>query len=216
MELMKYTALIVAAGSGTRMKLGYNKVYALMRDGRTILNHTMDIFRADKDCIQIVVVTEALTFYQNMEGSWPGMITIAKGGKTRQESVKNGLQAVLADYVMVHDGARPYLDEKSLKRIKKALKENDAVLLSVPCKDTIKKIDEDGYIEMTYDRSTLCAAQTPQAFRTELLTECMCRAEEAGFTGTDDCSLVEAFSDTRVKTVEGSYANIKITTPEDM
>ncbi len=216
MELMKYTALIVAAGSGTRMKLGYNKVYALMRDGRTILNHTMDIFRADKDCIQIVVVTEALTFYQNMEGSWPGMITIAKGGKTRQESVKNGLQAVLADYVMVHDGARPYLDEKSLKRIKKALKENDAVLLSVPCKDTIKKIDEDGYIEMTYDRSTLCAAQTPQAFRTELLTECMRRAEEAGFTGTDDCSLVEAFSDTRVKTVEGSYANIKITTPEDM
>ena len=216
MELMKYTALIVAAGSGTRMKLGYNKVYALMRDGRTILNHTMDIFRADKDCIQIVVVTEALTFYQNMEGSWPGMITIAKGGKTRQESVKNGLQAVLADYVMVHDGARPYLDEKSLKRIKKALKENDAVLLSVPCKDTIKKIDEDGYIEMTYDRSTLCAAQTPQAFRTELLTECMRSAEEAGFTGTDDCSLVEAFSDTRVKTVEGSYANIKITTPEDM
>lgn len=216
MELMKYTALIVAAGSGTRMKLGYNKVYAKMRDGRTILNHTMDIFKADKDCIQIVVVTEALTFFQNMEGDWPGMITVVKGGKTRQESVRNGLHAVLADYVMVHDGARPYLDEKSLKRIKKALKSDDAVLLSVPCKDTIKKIDAGGYIETTYDRSTLCAAQTPQAFRTQLLAECMRRAEAAGFTGTDDCSLVEAFSDTRVKTVEGSYANIKITTPEDM
>jgi len=117
---------------------------------------------------------------------------------------------------MVHDGARPYLDEKSLKRIKKALKTDDAVLLSVPCKDTIKKVGEDGYIELTYDRGTLCAAQTPQAFRTDLLLECMKKAEAEKFTGTDDCSVVETFSDVRIKTVEGSYANIKITTPEDM
>ena len=213
---MKYTAVIVAAGSGTRMKLGYNKVYAKMRDGRTILNHTMDVFRADKDCIQIVVVTESLAYYQNMEGDWPGMITLAKGGKTRQESVRNGLLAAIGEYVMIHDGARPYLDQKSLKRIKKALKTDDAVLLTVPCKDTIKKIDVEGYVELTYDRSTLAAAQTPQAFKTSLLMECMAKAEQAKFTGTDDCSLVEAFSDVRVRTVEGSYANIKITTPEDM
>lgn len=213
---MKYTAVIVAAGSGTRMKLGYNKVYAKMRDGRTILNHTMDVFRADKDCIQIVVVTESLAYYQNMEGDWPGLITLAKGGKTRQESVRNGLLAAIGEYVMIHDGARPYLDQKSLKRIKKALKTDDAVLLTVPCKDTIKKIDAEGYVELTYDRSTLAAAQTPQAFKTSLLMECMAKAEQAKFTGTDDCSLVEAFSDVRVRTVEGSYANIKITTPEDM
>lgn len=198
------------------MKLGYNKVYAKMRDGRTILNHTMDVFRADKDCIQIVVVTESLAYYQNMEGDWPGMITLAKGGKTRQESVRNGLLAAIGEYVMIHDGARPYLDQKSLKRIKKALKTDDAVLLTVPCKDTIKKIDVEGYVELTYDRSTLAAAQTPQAFKTSLLMECMAKAEQAKFTGTDDCSLVEAFSDVRVRTVEGSYANIKITTPEDM
>ena len=198
------------------MKLGYNKVYAKMRDGRTILNHTMDVFRADKDCIQIVVVTESLAYYQNMEGDWPGLITLAKGGKTRQESVRNGLLAAIGEYVMIHDGARPYLDQKSLKRIKKALTTDDAVLLTVPCKDTIKKIDAEGYVELTYDRSTLAAAQTPQAFKTSLLMECMAKAEQAKFTGTDDCSLVEAFSDVRVRTVEGSYANIKITTPEDM
>ena len=198
------------------MKLGYNKVYAKMRDGRTILNHTMDVFRADKDCIQIVVVTESLAYYQNVEGDWPGLITLAKGGKTRQESVRNGLLAAIGEYVMIHDGARPYLDQKSLKRIKKALKTDDAVLLMVPCKDTIKKIDAEGYVELTYDRSTLAAAQTPQAFKTSLLMECMAKAEQAKFTGTDDCSLVEAFSDVRVRTVEGSYANIKITTPEDM
>ena len=198
------------------MKLGYNKVYAKMRDGRTILNHTMDVFRADKDCIQIVVVTESLAYYQNMEGDWPGLITLAKGGKTRQESVRNGLLAAIGEYVMIHDGARPYLDQKSLKRIKKALKTDDAVLLTVPCKDTIKKIDAEGYVELTYDRSTLAAAQTPQAFKTSLLMECMEKAIQAKFTGTDDCSLVEAFSDVRVRTVEGSYANIKITTPEDM
>ena len=213
---MRYTAVIVAAGSSTRMKLGYNKVYAKMRDGRTILNHTMDVFRSDKDCIQIVVVTEALTYYQNMEGDWPGLITLAKGGKTRQESVRNGLLAAIGEYVMIHDGARPYLDQKSLKRIKKALKTDDAVLLTVPCKDTIKKIDAEEYVELTYDRSTLAAAQTPQAFKTSLLMECMEKAIQAKFTGTDDCSLVEAFSDVRVRTVEGSYANIKITTPEDM
>ena len=86
----------------------------------------------------------------------------------------------------------------------------------MPCKDTIKKIDAEGYVELTYDRSTLAAAQTPQAFKTSLLMECMAKAEQAKFTGTDDCSLVEAFSDVRVRTVEGSYANIKITTPEDM
>ena len=214
---MKYTAVIVAAGSGTRMKLGYNKVYAKMQDGRTILAHTMDVFKADPDCIQIVVVTEALHYYHETENErWPGLITIARGGKTRQESVYNGVIAALGDYVMIHDGARPYLDAEILDRIKRVLPRNKAVLTAVPCKDTIKQTDPKGYVVSTYERSTLCAAQTPQAFKTELLLDCLHKAKKAGFTGTDDCSVVEAFSDVRIRIVEGSYANIKITTPEDL
>ncbi len=87
--------------------------------------------------------------------------------------------------------------------------------MAVPSKDTIKKV-ENGYITTTYDRNSLVCAQTPQAFRTDLIIRCMERAIIDGFTGTDDCSLVEKYSDTKIKVVEGDYTNKKITTPEDI
>jgi 2-C-methyl-D-erythritol 4-phosphate cytidylyltransferase len=212
---MKYSTVIVAAGKGQRMKLGYNKVYARLDDGRTILEHAMDIFLNDEDCVQITVVTAAQDYYHNVKGRWPGKITLARGGETRQQSVSNGLNTVIGEAVMIHDGARPFLDRESLERLKKVLETEDAALLCVPCKDTIKVVT-DGYITETPDRNTLMNAQTPQAFRTELLVECMRKAAEDGFTGTADTSLVERYSSARVKAVEGSYANIKITVPEDL
>ena len=213
---MKYTALIVAAGSGTRMKLGYNKVYAKLKDGRSILEHTMAVFENDEDCGQIIIVTDAGDYCEHIRKEfWPGKITLVKGGDTRQESVMNGLAAVLSDYVMIHDGARPFVSKESLQAVKDALQSEDACLLMVPCKDTIKEV-RDGYVVQTYERASLMAAQTPQAFRTDLIRSCMQKALANGFTGTDDASLVEEFSDTKVKAVEGDYGNIKITTPEDM
>lgn len=212
---MKYSALIVAAGSGSRMHLGYNKVYAVLKDGRTILETTVDSFLEDPDCIQIVVVTDPCAYRKKIHSRLPGKVTLCTGGETRQESVFNGLQAVLADYVMIHDGARPYLDQDSLERLKKEMEHEKAALLMVPCKDTIKKVI-DGYVCETYDRSTLQAAQTPQAFETKLIIDCMEKAIQDGYTGTDDASLVEKYSDVKVKAVEGSYRNIKITTPEDL
>ena len=212
---MKYSTVIVAAGSGSRMHLGYNKVYALLEDSRTILEHTMDVFLRDPDCGQIIIVTDADEYKDRIRRRWPGKIVIAHGGATRQESVASGLKAVLYDYVMIHDAARPYLDRECLEALKQALAEDDAALLMVPCKDTVKVV-EDGRVVKTLVRETLRCAQTPQAFRTELLAECMAKAEAEGFTGTDDSSLVERYSDIKVRAVEGSYANIKITTPEDL
>lgn len=212
---MKYSTVIVAAGKGQRMNLGFNKVYAKLSDGRTILEHAMDIFLADEDCLQITVVTDAQEYYHNVKGRWPGKITIAEGGETRQQSVKNGLDTVIAENVFIHDGARPYLDKESLQRLKQTMETAPAALLCVPAKDTIKVV-MDGIITQTPDRNTLMNAQTPQAFRTSLLLECMAKAIQEGFTGTDDTSLIERYSNEKVRAVEGSYANIKITTPEDL
>lgn len=212
---MEYCALIVAAGSGTRMKLGFNKVYALTPAGKTILETTMSVFLDDPDCRNVIIVTDADEYRRHHPLLFNGRISIAKGGATRQESVHNGLQAVITPYVFIHDGARPYLDRESLERLKEAMKTERAALLTVPCKDTIKEVI-DGYVVSTPDRSLLQAAQTPQAFETELIISCMEKAIAEGFTGTDDTSLVERYADVRVKAVEGSYANIKITTPEDL
>ena len=212
---MKYSVIIVAAGSGSRMKLGYNKVYARLQDGRTLLEHTMDVFMQDEDCTELVIATDANTYLQEITWRMPGKIVLVQGGSTRQGSVYNALLAVIEDTVLVHDGARPYLQKEELEVLKEAMKKEDAALLCVPCKDTIKKV-VNGYVCETYVRDTLRAAQTPQAFRTQLLTECTEKAMAEGYIGTDDCSLVERYSDVPVYAAEGSYANIKITTPEDL
>ena len=206
---MKYSALICAAGSGTRMKLGYNKVYAKLNDGQMIIDKTINVFLNDIDCEEIIVVSDPDVFLEMHNGVIDQRITLVQGGSTRQESVYHGLVKVKNSYVMIHDGARPFLNQDLLDSIKNTL------TTEVPCKDTIKKVI-DGYVETTYDRSTLMAAQTPQAFKTDLILSCTKKAMEENYTGTDDASLVEKYSDVKVKAVEGSYANIKITTIEDL
>lgn len=212
---MTYSALIVAAGNGSRMGLGYNKVYAPLRDGRPILFHTMDVFLDDPDCHEVVVVTDEGTFRKRWDHAMSGRIVLVRGGKSRQESVANGLTAVTENTVLIHDGARPYLSRQSLDDIKETMKSEEAACLVVPCKDTIKEV-KDGYIMYTPARDDLAAAQTPQAFRTDLIFSCMNKAMRDGYTGTDDSSLVERYSEKKVKAVEGSYENIKITTPDDL
>ncbi len=211
---MNYSAVIVAAGSGTRMKLGYNKAYYRL-DDRTILEHTMDIFLSDKDCVEVVVVTDSETFRKEIPGRIPGRVVLVSGGSSREESVSNGLNAVTSEVVLVHDGARPYLSRVCLDAMKQAMETEEAACLMVPCKDTIKVV-QDGYIVKTIERSTIQAAQTPQAFRTELLVHCMDLARKEGYQGTDDCSIVEHFSSAKIRAVPGSYENFKITTPEDL
>lgn len=212
---MKYAAIVVANGVGERMNLGYNKVYHKLKDGKTILRHAMNLFVLDEECTQIIVVTSADDFKASWDEFWPGKIMVVKGGETRQASVYNGIRVAKEDYVFIHDGARPYLEEKELNALKNSMLLHDACILAVPCKDTIKMVHEDN-IEETLKREKLYAAQTPQAFKRDLLVKCFDKAIEDNYVGTDDSSLVERYSNVKVRIVIGSYNNIKITTTEDL
>lgn len=139
-------------------------------------------------------------------------IVFAVGGQERQDSVRSALKLVGSDYVMIHDGARPFINQSELNR----LKEKPNSILAVPVKDTIKQVKSDGKIEQTIPRDTLFAAQTPQCFQSNLIISAHRKAFENNFLGTDDASLIEEFEEVSVSIVEGSYNNIKVTTPEDI
>lgn len=212
---MNYTALVVAAGNGARVGLGYNKLLYKFENGKTILEETVSVFLNDERCEQVVVVTNSDDMETFTRLCCCGKVVFVLGGATRQQSVYNGLKAVKEDYVLIHDGARPWLSHLCIERILDTLKEHPACLLSVPVKDTIKEV-KDGYVVQTYKRSDLKQAQTPQAFDTNLIINCYEKAMKTGVEATDDAQIVELCSDIRVRDIEGSYENIKVTTMEDL
>ena len=212
---MKYTALIVAAGTGSRVGLGYNKLLYPLENGKTIIEETVYIFQRDSRCKQIVIVAsqDDLEVYQRLcKGE---DISFTLGGATRQESVFNGLKEVKESYVLIHDGARPWLPMQCVDRILETLQTHPACLLCVPVKDTIKEV-YDGEVVQTLKRSVLMQAQTPQAFALELIMDCYKKAMAQGVEATDDAQIVELCSDIKVQIVEGSYENTKVTTMEDL
>lgn len=211
---MNYSAIVLCAGKGSRSGLTYNKMLYRFKN-KTVYEMTMEIFLNDERCKQIVVVTkeEELDDLKKLISS--KKIDYVFGGKERQDSVYNGLQVVKEDYVLIHDGARPYLKKENIDDILECLNKNDACLLVVPVKDTIK-VCIDGNIVKTLPREQLVQAQTPQAFKTELIKRCYQKGKDKNYIATDDASLVEYFENTEVKAVLGSYSNIKITTPDDL
>lgn len=213
-ENMNYSAIVLCAGKGSRSGLTYNKMLYRFKN-KTVYEMTMEIFLNDERCKQIVVVTkeEELDDLKKLISS--KKIDYVFGGKERQDSVYNGLQVVKEDYVLIHDGARPYLKKENIDDILECLNKNDACLLIVPVKDTIK-VCIDGNIVKTLPREQLVQAQTPQAFKTELIKRCYQKGKDENYIATDDASLVEYFENTEVKAVLGSYSNIKITTPDDL
>ncbi len=210
---MHYSALIVAAGSGSRMQLGYNKVFYRMKDGMSVLEKTVRCFANQPDCVQVVIVTQPQNF-ELCQFKITQPLILCEGGATRSQSVVNGLKKVSESVVFVHDGARPYVSADCLNRLVKRMETVDACILAVPCKDTIK-IAENGRIQGTPDRATLFQAQTPQAFKTEILKQAYQQAALDGSL-TDDASCVEKYGMVPVYLEEGDYANLKITTPEDL
>lgn len=211
---MNYSAIVLCAGKGSRSGLTYNKMLYRFKN-KTVYEMTMEIFLNDERCKQIVVVTkeEELDDLKKLISS--KKIDYVFGGKERQDSVYNGLQVVKEDYVLIHDGARPYLKKENIDDILECLNKNDACLLVVPVKDTIK-VCIDGNIVKTLPREQLVQAQTPQAFKTELIKRCYQKGKDENYIATDDASLVEYFENIEVKAVLGSYSNIKITTPDDL
>ena len=211
---MNYSAIVLCAGKGSRSGLTYNNMLYRFKN-KTVYEMSMEIFLNDERCKQIVVVTkeEELDDLKKLISS--KKIDYVFGGKERQDSVYNGLQVVKEDYVLIHDGARPYLKKENIDDILECLNKNDACLLVVPVKDTIK-VCIDGNIVKTLPREQLVQAQTPQAFKTELIKRCYQKGKDKNYIATDDASLVEYFENIEVKAVLGSYSNIKITTPDDL
>lgn len=217
----KVAAIIVAGGSGKRMGMNIKKQFIEL-DGKATLAHTIEVFNKCKIIDEIIVVvgkadkekvrTEIVSRYD-----YSKVTQIVEGGKERQDSVYNGLMSVSDEvqYVMIHDGARPFISEEILEKAFIMTKERHATVVAVPVKDTIKVVNEALEVEGTPNRSTLWSIQTPQSFKKELLMEAYAYAKEEGLTVTDDSMLVEAYGK-KVYIVEGDYNNIKITTPEDL
>lgn len=209
---MKITAIIVAAGSGTRMKAGKNKVF-LELAGKSVLENTIEVFENCDLINDITVVTGDVAECEALLAHFSKVKKIVIGGSTRQESVKCGLLASDCDIAVIHDGARALVRGEEIASAISAAKEFGAAAVGVKCKDTLKRADKDGFIEATLDREFVYNIQTPQVFDFKAIKKMHTEAKTNTFT--DDCALAESFG-VKIKIVDGSYDNIKITTPEDM
>ncbi|MGM0501916.1 MAG: 2-C-methyl-D-erythritol 4-phosphate cytidylyltransferase [Bacillota bacterium] len=218
---MGLSVVIPAAGQGKRMKTEKNKQF-LMLDDKEVLAHTISKFENSNLVDEIIVVARAdeISYCENkvvQNYDFTKVVKVIAGGSTRQESVYNGLQEVAesSDFILIHDGVRPFITGQLIEKVVAEVKEYEAAAVGVSVKDTIKVINSDTMIINTPDRSKLVAIQTPQAFKKDLIMDAYQQAVEDGFVGTDSSSLVERLDKT-VKLIEGSYENIKLTTPEDL
>lgn len=213
------TAIIVAAGNSSRMKeIGNKQLLPIF--GVPVLIRTLRAFEAAKSIDKIIVVThrDILEEVSSLVKKYAitKLFSVTEGGATRQASVLNGLIAAAgAEFVAIHDGARPFIKPEKIDEAVEFAKENGSAVLAIPLSDTAKEIDENQVIKRTPDRNALRLVQTPQIFPLSVLKEAYAKAEKDGFCGTDDSSLVERL-EKDVKTIFGDFDNIKITTPEDV
>ena len=215
----KVSAVIAAGGKGTRMGAGENKVFMRLA-GKEILLHTVEAFSENPDIDEIVVVagegeymrvTELLIKAELNEK----MRAVTTGGATRRASVYNGIKFTSGDIILIHDAARCLIGQAEISAAVRATEEFGAAAVGVPCKDTLKSADADGFITGTVDREKTFLIQTPQAFKRDIIIPAHEYAEVNNIDATDDCALVETTGG-RIKVVTGRYDNIKITTPDDI
>ena len=209
--MIKTSAIIVAAGKGERMGAGMNKAYLPLFD-KTVIETAILPFSESDEIDEIIVVTDDVARCERLVGGVPKVKAVLLGGKTRQESVKIGLFAASGEFAAIHDGARALITREDIEKVISAAKKYGAAALGVKCKDTLKITDEKGFITGTQDRERLYQIQTPQVFKTAEILE-MHKNAVGNFT--DDCAVMESCGG-KIKLVEGSYENIKLTTPEDV
>lgn len=235
----RIAVIVAAAGSGTRMGGGISKQFIKIGE-EMVIEKTLRIFGSHPyvDDIYLVVKKDEMELCRKVliaNKRLPKIKAIISGGKERQDSVFNALRtidrmekqciknaegkilaaaAAPVDYVLVHDGARPFVSANAVSRLIEAAVVHQAAALGVPVKDTIKRVGGQ-WLEETLDRSTLFSIQTPQGFEFKLLLAAHKKAKEENYYGTDDAVLVERFRK-KVYLVKGEYENIKITTIEDL
>lgn len=218
---MKNTAIILAAGKGKRMKSNVPKQYLLL-EGHPILFYAIRAFE-ESFIDEIILVTgkDEVEYCQREIIDKYGFQKVKKivtGGKERYHSVYEGLKAIEdTDYVYIHDGARPFVTGEMLERVQKEVEQYKACVVGMPVKDTIKIVGEDNIVKDTPNRKAVWQIQTPQTFSYTLVREAYDKLmEQEDDIITDDAMVVEKMLQYPIKLVEGSYENIKITTPEDL
>lgn len=215
---MSVSVIIAAGGKGTRMGAGENKVFMKLR-GKEMLARTAEAFQKNPDIDEIIIVTGEREHMRAGELMQKNGITkwriATAGGATRTESVRNGLAFASGDIILIHDGARALIGQDEISAAVRAAEEYGASAVGVPCKDTLKTVDDNGFIAGTADREKTFLIQTPQAFKRDIILSAYERAEKDGITATDDCALAERCG-VKIKIITGKYDNIKLTTPDDM
>lgn len=217
---MRTSAIIAAGGSGIRMNNPDGKLFIEIC-GKPIIWLTVSKFEKSDVIDEIIIAVSPDDIGRAKElfkqSSFKKTIKIIAGGKTRQDSVFNGLKELSndTDIVVVHDGARPFVSEEIILEAVSEARARKAVIVGVPVKDTIKIVNDDRIVSNTLERELLWQVQTPQAFEYSLIKEAHDKAEKLGIKATDDAGLVERLGE-KVKMIMGSYDNIKITTPEDL
>jgi len=218
-KIKNVTAVIVAAGSSNRMG-GVNKQF-LMLKGIPVICRTLLAFQKCSIISKIIVVCkpEDANEIQNlsMEYNIDKLSDITDGGDSRAQSVLNGVSRVDSNcnLVLIHDGARPLVSNDIIERVAMAAEKHGAATCAVSLKDTVKVVNEDGFVINTPNRSSMVAVQTPQGFKIDVYKKAAKIAEKYIDEFSDECSLVESAGNS-VCTVEGDYRNIKITTDEDV
>lgn len=219
---MKSTAIVLAAGQGKRMNSKVQKQFLLIK-GKPVLYYSLFCFQNSREIEEIIVVTgkESINFCKQeiIEAyGFSKVKAVIPGGKERYDSVYAGLCACEdSDYVFIHDGARPFLSNDMIRRGKEAVLDYGACVIGMPSKDTIKIADENGMVESTPSRNKVWNIQTPQIFSYTAIREAHEKARQQNMADiTDDAMVIERFGNMKIKLVEGSYENIKITTPEDI
>lgn len=208
---MKFGAIITAGGTSSRFG-NTNKLLEKINN-KEIIKYTVEAFiQADIEDIVICSNSSIIEILSKMFNQYKN-IKIIEGGKTRQESVFNGLKVLDSDYVLIHDGARPMITTQIIKNTITSVVEKKAVSVMTKTIDTIKEVDEQGRIIKTIDRSKLYNTQTPQAFEYKLIRQAHETLIDKSFT--DDAGMVE-FLGKNVYIVEGDYRNIKVTTKSDL
>ena len=214
------SVIFPAAGQGRRMKVGKNKVFLELK-GLPILVRTLLRFSQLQEVGQLILAvgpSEIRDVEEMLEGvSGLKPCSIVAGGSERQYSIANCIKMVAtdADIVLVHDAARPLVSVETIKGVIDKARNMGGAIAAVPEKNTVKVVSKDGMVVSTPPRESLWAVQTPQGFQRDILLRAYAKAEEDGYLGTDDASLVERLG-VPVQVVASDYRNIKITTPEDL
>jgi len=217
---MRVAAIVPAAGKGRRIKSKIDKLYIELC-GKPIIAHTLLRLSGNRYINEIIVVVNKKrikTFKRRIVDRFDiKKVKIVSGGRERSDSVFNALKKVSGniDYVLIHDGVRPFITNKLINASLKTAQRFKASVAAVPVKPTLKYVKKDGHIQDTPDRKRFWEAQTPQVFKRDLIEKAYRGLSRKVIDITDDSMLVEQIG-LRPKIVLGSYSNIKITTPEDL